>query len=292
MLGTHRPGPPGLAGHPGRTVGVRPLPGATPPLLTWPAFDPTSVQVVLTTRDGGVSTGSYASLNLGLHVGDDGAAVLTNRERAAAAMGVGLDELVFAEQVHQPTVTVVDASHRGRGARSASGALPATDALVTTTPGVVLVVMVADCVPLVLHDPVRGVLGCVHAGWGGTVRGVTPAAVLAMQGLGSDPADIVVGIGPCIDGAGYQVGGDVASAARDAFGDRADRVLRPDGTGRWLFDLVAAAGIQLTDAGVAADNIHPSGLTTGAHTPFFSHRAEGTCGRFAVLARLLDGASA
>lgn len=292
MHRTHRIDPPGAAMPQRSGPGVLPVPGTAPPLLTWPAFDPAKARVVLTTRAGGVSTGSYASLNLGLHVGDDDAAVRENRGRVAAGMGATLDDLVFAQQVHQPNITVVDDSHRSRGARSADDALPATDALVTTTPGVVLVVMVADCVPLVLHDPVRGVLGCVHAGWGGTVRGVTPAAVRTMRDLGSDPADIVVGIGPCIDGAGYQVGDDVASAARVAFGDHTDRVLRADRTGRWLFDLAAAAGIQLTDAGVAAENIHYSGLTTGAGTPFFSHRAEGPCGRFAVLARLLDGASA
>jgi YfiH family protein len=292
MLGPHRPGSTGTAAPPDQVGGMLPVAGTELPLLTWPAFDPALVQVLLTTRDGGVSTGPYASLNLGLHVGDSPLSVLDNRARVAAAMGVGLDELVFAEQIHQPTVRVVDDSHRGRGARSAGDAIPRTDALVTTTPGVVLVVMVADCVPLVLHDPVRGVLACVHAGWGGTVRGVTPAAVRAMRDIGSDPADIVVGIGPCIDGERYQVGDDVASVAREAFGDSTDRVLRPDGTGRRLFDLVAAARVQLTDAGVREQHIHPSGLTTGAGTPFFSHRAEGPCGRFAVLARLLLGATA
>jgi YfiH family protein len=154
----------------------------------------------------------------------------------------------------------------------------------------VLVVLVADCVPIVLHDPVAGVLACVHAGWGGTVRGVTPAAVRAMVDVGSSPANIVAGIGPAIAGEVYQVGDDVADAAGAAFGERTGRVLRPDGTGRFLFDLVAAARIQLADAGVAEDNIHDSGLSTGPGTPFYSHRLEAPCGRFGVLARLLPGA--
>jgi YfiH family protein len=289
MLGTPA-GSPATAGRVSGTGGAARLsavPGAAPPLLTWDCFDPAVVQVALSTRDGGVSTGSYASLNLGLHVGDADAAVLENRGRVASAMGVRLDDLVFAEQVHQPNVAVVDAAHRGRGARSAADALPATDAVVTTTPGVVLVVMIADCVPLVLHDPMAEVLACVHAGWGGTVRGVTPAAVRAMQELGSDPANIVVGIGPAISANTYQVGDDVAGAARTAFGDRLGEVLRPDGTGRYLFDLVGAARLQLTAAGVPVAQIHDSGLTTGPGTPFYSHRAERPCGRFAVLARLL-----
>jgi len=263
--------------------------GTTPPLLTWSCFDPSRVRVALTTRSGGVSTGRYASLNLGLHVGDSPGAVLENRTRVAGALRASLDELVFCQQVHRRAVTVVGAEHRGRGARSDADAIPETDALVTTDPGIALVVMVADCVPIVLHEPVAGVLAVVHAGWGGTVRGVTPAAVQTMLEHGSDPARIVAGIGPAIDGAIYQVGDDVADLARAAFDDAVGEVLRPDGSGRYLFDLVAGARIQLQGTGLSPTNIHASGLVTGPGTPFFSHRLEGPCGRFAVLARLLAG---
>jgi YfiH family protein len=271
---------------------LTPIPGTPVPLLTWPQFDPALVTVALTTRDGGNSAGPFASLNLGLHVGDDQAAVQANRSRVAGALGVALDDLVFCQQVHRRAVAVVGDEHRGRGARSDADAILATDALVTDTPGPVLVVMVADCVPIVLHDPAAGVLAVVHAGWGGTVRGVIPAAVRAMADLGADPVRIVAGIGPAVDGAVYQVGDEVARPARAAFGDRTDAVLRPDGTGRFLFDLVRAAEIQLTDAGLDPGRIHPSGLATGPGTPFFSHRLEGPCGRFAVLARLVAGGAA
>ena len=267
-------------------------PAADVPLLTWPCFDPSLVRVTLTTRAGGESTGRYASLNLGLHVGDSATAVLRNRARVAGAMGVSPDDLVFCQQVHRRAVTVVGGDDRGRGVRSDADAVPATDALVTTTSGVVLVVLVADCVPIVLHDPVAGVLACVHAGWRGTVRGVTPAALRAMRDLGSDPANVVAGIGPAIGADAYQVGDDVADAARSAFGDAVGEVLRPDGTGRYLFDLVGAARRHLTSGGVAPANIHASGAVTGPGTPFYSHRAEQPCGRFAVLARLLPGAAA
>jgi YfiH family protein len=292
MVGTHQsPAGPAAAGAPADAgTGMVPLHETPVPLLTWPCFDAALVRVALTTRHGGVSEGPYATLNLGLHVGDDDAAVLENRTRVATAMRSSLDDLVFCQQVHQRAVTIVGDEHRGRGARSDADAVPATDALVTTTAGVVLVVLVADCVPIVLHDPVAGVLACVHAGWGGTVRGVTPAAVRAMVDVGSSPANIVAGIGPAIAGEVYQVGDDVADAAGAAFGERTGRVLRPDGTGRFLFDLVAAARIQLVVAGVAEDNVHPSGLSTGPGTPFYSHRLEAPCGRFGVLARLLPGA--
>lgn len=171
-----------------------------------------------------------------------------------------------------------------------SDAIAHTDALVTAVPGITLAVMAADCVPLVLFDPVARVLACVHAGWGGTVRGVTPAAIEAMRTLGAEPARIVAGIGPAIHPDRYQVGADVAELARLAFGDAVEAVVRPDGTGKWLFDLWQANALQLTTAGVPVEQVHIAGRDTGPGTPFFSHRSEAPCGRFAAVARMqVDG---
>lgn len=264
--------------------------------MTWDVFDAARVQAACSTRDGGVSTGRFATLNLGFHVGDDRDAVVENRHRIAGAMGTSLDDFVFCQQVHDRAVAVVDDTFRGRGALSADDAVPASDAVVTRSPGLVLAVLVADCVPIVLHDPVTRTLALVHAGWRGTVRGVTPAAVQEMSRLGCDPTTIVALIGPAISPDVYQVGDDVADAARAAFGGAIDagphRILRPDGTGRYLFDLTAAARRQLTDAGLSAGNIHDSDLATGPDTPFYSHRLEGPTGRFGVFARLLPKAAA
>lgn len=257
-------------------------------MLTWSAFDGHDLDAFVTTRDGGVSTGPYSALNLALHVGDDEQSVLRNRALLAEAIGTSPDEFVFCDQAHEPSVAVVTNEHRGRGVRSRADAIPRTDALVTTEPGIVLVVMVADCVPLVLHDPVAGVLACVHAGWRGTVRGVTTATVATMRELGSDPANIVAGIGPSIAPDRYQVGEDVRDAAAVAFGDRLDQVLRPDGTGRWTFDLWRANTVQLVAEGVPEDQVWVAGLGTGPGTPFYSHRAENPCGRFAAVARLRE----
>ncbi len=265
---------------------VRPT-GSGLDVLRWPAFDNRLVDAFVTTRHGGVSTGRYASLNLSLRVGDDDGHVLANRTTVANALGAVLDDFVFCEQTHGPDVAVVTREHRGRGARSGSNAIPLTDALVTTVPGIVLAVLAADCVPVVLHDPVAGVLACAHAGWRGTVRGVAPAAVAAMRRLGSDPANIVAGIGPAIHPDHYQVGADVAEAARGAFGDRVDTVIRPDGPGRWTFDLWRANTLALTAAGVPENQVHVAAAATGPGTPFFSHRAQSSpCGRFAAVARL------
>ncbi len=105
------------------------------PVLSWPAFDEHGLDAFVTTRDGGVSTGGYGSLNLGLMVADDEAAVLTNRARVATALGNSLDDFVFCQQSHQPNVQIVTEEHRGRGARSAIDAVPGTDAWSPPCPG-------------------------------------------------------------------------------------------------------------------------------------------------------------
>ena len=135
---------------------------------------------------------------------------------------------MFARQVHGAGVRVVGAADRGSGAFCLDDAIADADALVTATPGVVLAILTADCVPIVLHDPVAGVLACVHAGWRGTVAGVSAAALAAMQALGSRPSDVIAGIGPAIAAARYQVGPDVHQAVTQAFGPAAASFIRPE----------------------------------------------------------------
>lgn len=258
------------------------------PVTRWTAFRGHPVVAVVTTRSGGVSSGPYASLNLGLHVGDDPTLVAENRRRAAAAIGLALEDVVLCRQVHGREVVVVGDADRGRGTLAADDA-PAADAVVTATAGLGIGIMVADCVPLVLYDPAAQVLAAVHAGWRGTVARVTDAALDAMAGLGAHPADVLVGIGPAITADRYQVGEEVVDAARACFGadvDGPDGIIRPDGAARWTFDLWAANRRLLVEAGVRPANIEVSAVGTGPGTPFFSDRAARPCGRFAALARL------
>ena len=265
----------------------RPAPEAAPEAaaLTWSVFDGCPLDAFVTGRAGGVSTGPYASLNLSLHVGDDPDLVIDNRRRAAAALGLALDDMVFCLQTHGRNVTVVGDADRGRGIVSLDDAVPG-DAVVTATPGLGLAVMVADCVPLVLYHPAAHVVAAVHAGWRGTVVRVAAAAVEAMTALGADPAGVLAGIGPAIVADRYQVGDEVADAARDCFGGDVDGIVRPDGTGRWTFDGWAANRRILVEAGVPPGNIEVSTIGTGPGTPFFSDRAQRPCGRFAAVARL------
>jgi polyphenol oxidase len=256
-------------------------------VLTWPVFDAFDVDVIVTTRHGGVSAGSYGSLNLGLHVGDAEADVLENRRRAAVALRADPGDFVFCVQAHGPNVRAVTAADRGSGALTQQDAIAGTDALVTADAGVVLTVMVADCVPIVLYDPVAHVLACVHAGWRGTVARVSEAAVAAMRSLGSDPGHVIAGLGPAIAPDRYQVGEDVYHAARQGLGAGAARVIREDGTGKWLFDLWTANRLVLRDAGVADENMHVAEIPTGSDPGlFFSDREVRPCGRFAAMARL------
>ena len=264
-------------------------------LLTWPALDASGADAAVTARSGGVSSGPYATLNLSLSVGDDPGRVLENRRRLAAAFGADPGDFVFARQVHGAGVSVVAEADRGSGAFSLDDAIGGVgeaggaDALVTASPGVVLAILTADCVPIVLHDPVAGVLACVHAGWRGTVAGVTAAALAAMQGLGARPSDVVAGIGPAVGADRYQVGPDVHEPVTRSFGPAAAEFIRPDPSapGRWLLDLVSANRHALRQDGVPGARIHAAGIPTGpVPGQFFSDRTARPCGRLALVARL------
>lgn len=268
--------------------GARPAAGALRrvaglEVLGWPAFEGLPVEAFVTARGGGVSAGAYESLNVSFSVGDDPGAVLENRRRVAAAIGADLGDFVFSRQVHGAGVRVVTADDRGAGAFAVDRSVPEGDALVTADPSVVLAILAADCVPIVLFDPVAHVLACVHSGWRGTVARVSEAAVAAMRTLGASPENVVAGIGPAIGAERYQVGAEVVSAVEGEFGD--GTVIRPDGTGRWLLDLAAANRMVLREAGLAAGNVHVTPYATG-DGKFFSDRAVRPCGRLALAARL------
>jgi len=277
-------------------------------LLTWPALAASGADAVVTARSGGVSSGPYATLNLSLSVGDDPGLVLENRRRLADALGAGPEDFVFARQVHGSGVRVVGEADAGSGASSLDDAIPDADALVTTSPRVLLAILTADCVPIVLHDPVAGVLACVHAGWRGTAARVSAAALAVMQTLGSRPSQVIAGVGPAASPARYQVGADVHQAVTRAFGSAAAAFIRPDDApDRWLLDLWAANRFLLLEAGVPAAQVHGTDLPTGtldlpaasptgppatSHGYFFSDRAARPCGRLALVARLRAGRQA
>ena len=258
------------------------------PLHRFP-FSGEGVTAVVTTRHGGVSVGPYASLNLGAQVGDDPQAVRQNRRRVAAA--VGADRLTIAAQQHTNRVAIVDRVSAGRGhdgVADSRSAFPATDALVTDLPGIALAVVVADCAPVVLFDPVRRVIGVAHCGRAGTVSGMLPNTVEAMsKAYGSDPGDLLVGIGPAIRADSYEIGDAEAAQVTAAFGPDAAGLLTPTRPGHCTLDMVGGLRIQLRRAGVKDANVHDMGIDTRTTAgEFFSHRAARPSGRFAAVALL------
>jgi polyphenol oxidase len=252
-----------------------------------------SILAGCTTRGGGVSSPPYDELNLGLHVGDDSGAVFENRRRLAGALGVELSAFVFAQQVHGGEVGVVGAADRGRGALQFEDALPGADALITHDAGVMLTIMHADCVPVVLFDPLTPALGVAHAGWGGAVHHVVRNAVEAMRTrFASDPATLVAVIGPSIGPASYEVGPEVAERMQAEFPGIGllrprDEGEHPQGEARYLLDLWGAAAADLTSAGVPRESIEVAGLDAfQLHSRFFSHRRRQRTGRCLTFAML------
>ncbi|HDI59574.1 MAG TPA: peptidoglycan editing factor PgeF [Desulfobacteraceae bacterium] len=230
----------------------------------------TGVRHGIFTRHGGVSRGPFASLNVGRVDGEAPEHVVENRRRVAAVLGGG--PLVGIRQVHGravKVVTVQDAQDAGAG--------PATaDALVTNVPGVLLMVQVADCQPVLLCDPVHRAVAVVHAGWRGSVVNVVAAAVRTMQDCyGSWPGDLVAGIGPSLG----PCCGEFVNYRREI-----PETLWAFRIGPHHFDFWAVTRAQLCAAGVAPGRIETAGLCTRCRTDtFFSYRKERTTGRFAAV---------
>jgi YfiH family protein len=234
-------------------------------------------RAAFTTRTGGASAGPYASLNLGAGSGDDPSTVAANARRLGAALGFATERLARIRQVHGADVALV------REPGPAGGPIGDFDAVVTDRPGVVLLVLAADCVPVLLVDPERRAVGAVHAGWRGVAADAPGAAVRRMAAaFESRPAAIRAAIGPCIGACCYEVDAPVADAfaASGLALDGAAGVARPaparEGRPRWRLDLVAAVRARLVAAGIPAGSVSATGLCTACRPDlFFSHRRDG-----------------
>ncbi|WP_156723888.1 peptidoglycan editing factor PgeF [Streptomyces apocyni] len=222
-----------------------------------------------TDRWGGVSAVPYEELNLGGAVGDDPAAVRTNRERAAASLGIDPALVVWMNQVHGREVAVV------AGPWAADAELPSVDAVVTARRGLALAVLTADCTPVLLADPVAGVAGAAHAGRPGLVAGVVPAAVEAMVDLGAEPSRIIARTGPAVCGRCYEVPeamrAEVAGVEPAAYSETS--------WGTPAVDVTAGVHAQLDRLGVRDRRQSP--VCTLESADHFSYRREQTTGRLA-----------
>ena len=225
-------------------------------------------------RCGGVSTGLYAGLNVGLGSHDNPAAVIENRRRSVAAVLPGA-ALITVHQIHSAKVVSVTAP-------TTNEARPQADALVTDRPGLLLSILTADCVPVLFADHQAGVVGAAHAGWQGALSGVTDATLTAMEAMGADRTRIVTAIGPCISRKSYEV--SEAFLRNFEMADRAnERFFTGGKPGHHWFDIEAYVTHRLLSGGIA--RIDVLGVDTYANeTQFFSyrrscHRAEADYGR-------------
>ncbi|MEU4174381.1 peptidoglycan editing factor PgeF [Streptomyces sp. NPDC026589] len=228
-----------------------------------------SAHFAFTDRWGGVSAAPYGELNLGGAVGDDPAAVGANRERAARRLGLDPAHVVWMNQVHGRDVAVVD------GPWGADAEIPAVDAVVTARRGLALAVLTADCTPVLLADPVAGVVGAAHAGRPGLVAGVVPAAVEAMVALGAHPSRITAHTGPAVCGRCYEV----PEAMRAEVADAVPGAWSETSWGTPAVDVTGGVHAQLTALGVTDRHSSPyCTLESGDH---FSYRRDRTTGRLA-----------
>ncbi len=252
----------------------------TPGLLPARGLEATGlVRAVFTTRWGGVSQGPHKSFNLAQGVGDSPRAVDENRRRLAETIGAALDRLVEAEQVHGSGVAVVRAGTGGT-------VVPGADALVTGSPDVWLAVYTADCVPVLILDPLVPAVAAVHAGWRGVARRIVPEAFQRMrETFGTLPDRCAVALGPAIGGCCYEVDAPVARAMEGVAGWI--EAARPTGPGRWHLDLREAIRRQLADRGVPQTAIETIGECTRCRSDhFFSYRRDRVTGRMAACIRL------
>lgn len=239
-------------------------------MLTCPLLE---VPHGFTTREGGVSPPPFDSLNLGLSTADSPEHVMENRKRIMAVFGN--PPAVVLNQVHGNQVHAVETAGTWEG-----------DGALTARPGLLLRVTVADCYPILLYDPVRHVVGALHAGWRGVVSGILPRALELMQSrYGSSPDTIRLAVGPGISGPNFQVGPEVLVQFEQA--GLAIAWSDPQQPGRYRLDLEQAIRTQALRGGIVPQNYWSLGRCTYADPVFFSHRRDrGQTGRMWALIML------
>ena len=244
----------------------------------------------ITTREGGISTGEVAGLNIGFLTQDTPETVLQNRTILSKMTGIDLDNFCVPQQTHSATVALVTAQHKGLGAKIYDTGIPDTDALITQTKGLCLMTLSADCTLLLLYDAENQAIGAVHSGWRGTVQQIALRTLEAMQqNFGTNPAQVWVGIAPCISMPIYEIGEDVIEATQKSFGTIEKYLAYQPATARWHFDLRYANTQMLQEAGVPETQIEVAQACTylNPHLYYSARLTQGKTGRFGAGIMLL-----
>ena len=257
-----------------KTLSVRQVGGVL--YYAFPSFDQIPfVRHGFSTRLGGVSEGTFASMNLSFTRGDKAAAVRENFDRFCAAIRVNSDDVVISAQTHTANVKIVTAADRGRGI-TREKEYTDVDGLITNDPDVVLCTQYADCVPLFFVDPVKRVVATSHAGWRGTASGIAAVTVEKMvQSFGCDPRDILAGIGPSLGYCCFEVDTPVYGAfCQVPVFD--EGCFTADPNDKYHINLQEVNRRWMLKAGLLAENITVTDLCTKCHPDvFWSHRITG-----------------
>lgn len=225
--------------------------------------DPTHLRHGFFTRQGGVSQGLYAGLNVGLGSGDDPAHVMENRRRIADWLGADAEKLSGCHQVHSADVVTIDAP-------IPLDERPKADGLVTATPGLPIAVLTADCAPVLFADPHARIVGAAHAGWKGALTGVMENTIDAMIALGAERSAIRAVVGPTISQANYEVGPEFQARFVAADAGHARWFVPSTKPEHFMFDLPGFCVARLKGAGVIGADIDQCTYADEAH--FFSYR--------------------
>lgn len=244
--------------------------------LTYPSFEKIpDVVHGFSTREGGVSQGIFASMNLSFSRGDEEQAVMENYHRLADAVGFQVEDMVASDQTHTTNVRVVAEEDRGNGIVKRK-TFHDVDGMITNVPGIVLCTYYADCVPLYFVDPIHHAVGLSHSGWRGTVGKIGKVTVQKMeQEFGTRPEQLLVAIGPSICQDCYEVSEDVIQQFRNAFSENDwEKLFYKKENGKYQLDLWKANRLVFQEAGIPAENISMPGICTCCNPQFlFSHRA-------------------
>jgi len=255
--------------------------GKNTPYWTVPEWAKFGVKLGFSTVQGGQSTGSYSSLNLGLHVNDDPEKVLDNRKLFLAEFDCSPDDCIAAEQVHGTVVQIVTSKQKKRGMYNWADSIPGCDGLLTADSSVGLMAFFADCVPLYFYCPEIKMIGLAHAGWRGTVNNIVKEMLNKLKSAGGSATGCHVAIGPSIGACCYQVNRDVAEAFGEKF--KNPYFLTETEQGKFYLDLKEANKYLLLSEGVLPENIISTDLCTFCQAEYFySFRRAQVTGRMAA----------
>lgn len=259
-------------------------------IITFPRLaDEKILKHAVSTRKGGVSWGNHHALNISFKVADEPLRVEENRRLLSKASGMDLNRAVQVTQIHSDHVLKLDGENRPKTGES----LGEGDGLITNLVNVPILIMVADCLPVLFFDPIHKAIGLAHAGWRGTVTHVAAKTLLAMgEAYGTKPEEVRAVLGPSIGACCYEVGEDVKTQFEEVFPWSAE-VLEYSGKNHWQLNIAEANARQLLEVGMKEENLIRSQLCTIKHIDlFYSHRAEASAekptGRFGALMMLRD----